>query len=79
MNHWEAHEIMKQACTKEGVAKVAAKNGTMKLFVDAAAAKVALLPSRLEVLDPQQLHAYFGKTAEELNNLRSNLVAKAEA
>ena len=51
----------------------------MKLFVDAAAADVALLTSRLEVLDPGQIKAYFGKSAAELEKLRHNLVTKAEA
>ena len=58
MNHCEAFEIMRQACTPEGVVAVADKNRTMKLFVDAAAAGVALLTSRLEVLDPSQIKAY---------------------
>jgi hypothetical protein len=66
MNHWEAFEIMRQACTREGVVAVATKNQTMKLFVYVAAADVALLTSRLEVLDPGQIKAYFGKSAAEL-------------
>ena len=79
MNHWETFKIMRQACTREGVVAVAAKNQTLKPFVDAAAADVALLTSRLEVLDPGQIKAYFGKSAAELEMLRHNLVAKAEA
>jgi hypothetical protein len=76
MNHWETFKIMRQACTREGVVAVAAKNQTLKPFVDAAAADVALLTSRLEVLDPGQIKAYFGKSAAELEKLRHNLVAK---
>ena len=74
LNHWEVFRIMELACTAEGVATVAIKYPKLALFVNAAARGEALLESRLEVLDPTQIKAHFGKSAAELRAQRQNLV-----
>lgn len=78
MNHWTASTIMAKACTAEGVKAVAADYPDLELFTVAAAENRALLPSRLEILEPREIKPYFSSPLSELEKKRSNLATALE-
>jgi hypothetical protein len=76
MNHWAVSRIMQEACLPEGVAVVAQEHPQLTLFAAAAERGVALLSSRLEVLDPSQVKPYLSKSHKELLDLRRGLLER---
>jgi len=78
-NHHAAAAIMAKACSVAGVAAVAAECPDLALFVKATAKGVALLSSRLLVLDPGSIKPYFSQKIDELVGLRARLLGKADA
>lgn len=72
-NHFTASKIMEQACTVAGVQVVARDYPKLELFTDAAERGVALLDSRLDVMEPAVIKPYFSKGAGEIPRLRAAL------
>jgi hypothetical protein len=77
LNHWTVAGIMQEACTPEGVAKVALEFPKLTLFVEAASHEEMLLPTRLDALDANQAKPYLSKTLNELRELRKSLEVRA--
>ena len=65
-----------KACTVAGVAEVADGYPDLALFVGAKARGVALLSSRLLVLDPGAIRPYFSQKLDEVMGSRARLLEK---
>jgi hypothetical protein len=77
LNHHTVSQIMKQACSAEGVLALSKKYPTVPLFAATAERGKAILSSRLDVLDPSQVKPYLSKKTQDLRELQKNLVGRA--
>jgi hypothetical protein len=77
LNHWTVAKIMEQSCSVEGVQKLAQEYPTVDLFLKASQQGIALLSSRLDVLDPSQVKPCFSKPLKEMTDQLAKIGSKA--